>query len=207
MQVVASTISFTVVDIQASSRFFTECLGFTEKLATEDMAVLERTDVGAGVVFVRAEAGYRRGPRHPTLDEAVLTLTVRDLAVCEARLRAGGEFVSRPPRVQSWGERLLAVADPNGITVHLVEWPAPAPLGPRSARHPRRALSAPRDRHHAHEAPPADRALATQSKRRKPPKIGQNTEINTWRSGCEQVEYCAEDEPEERQPSHPVERA
>jgi catechol 2,3-dioxygenase-like lactoylglutathione lyase family enzyme len=125
MHIKPTTISITVDDVAASSRFFTTYLGFTEKLAADDaFACLTAQNDGAGIVFVRCPHRIIDGGgcgRHGT--GLVLTFSVGDIVAHESRLRAGGAAVTRPLRVESWGERLVEVTDPNGIAVQLVEWP------------------------------------------------------------------------------------
>ncbi|MFC7451234.1 VOC family protein [Rhodococcus daqingensis] len=123
MQVTTSTISLTVDDVAASSRFFVTHLGYTEQAAAEGFASLNRPDAAVDVVLLRRgievlPEGFR--DRHA--DGLILAFTVDDLSAQEARMKEEGVAITMALREEPWGEKLFQVTDPNGIVIQFVEW-------------------------------------------------------------------------------------
>lgn len=123
MQITASAVSLTVEDVAASTRFFTDHLGFRVQMSAEGFASLHRDDAGMHVVLLRRgievlPASYR----DQTAAGVIVAFVVRDLEGEERRLRSEGVEISLPLREEPWGERLFQITDPNGVVVELVEW-------------------------------------------------------------------------------------
>ncbi|MFF5975279.1 VOC family protein [Streptomyces sp. NPDC012769] len=126
MHVSASTLSLTVVDVDASRDFFRTHLGYEVAMADDGFCSLTREDAAVGLVLLRK--GTDVLPAEQRDREAgglIVALTVTDLAAEEARLRAAGAPITMPLREEPWGERLFQMTDPNGVVVQLVEWAAP----------------------------------------------------------------------------------
>lgn len=127
MHVTSSAVVLTVDDVTASSRFFTEHLGFREDKAADGFASLRRDDTAIEVMFMqRGIEVLPEDQRDLRASGVVVALVVEDLAVEEKRLRAEGVTISLPLREEEWGERLFQITDPNGVVVELVEWSAAA---------------------------------------------------------------------------------
>lgn len=127
MQITASAVSLTVDDVAASTRFFTDHLGFCVELSADGFVALHREDAGMNLVLLRRgievlPASYR----DRTAAGVIVAFVVRDLDGEHDRLRSEGVEISLPLREEPWGERLFQISDPNGVIVQLVEW----------ARHP-----------------------------------------------------------------------
>ncbi|MFI6301374.1 VOC family protein [Amycolatopsis thailandensis] len=123
MNVLASTVSLTVDDVAASSRFFTEHFGFTEQMAAEGFVSLGHET--AKVAIVLLQAGIEVLPenlRQVRASGVIVAFTVENLEAEEKRLREEGVEITLPLREEPWGERLFMVTDPNGVPVELVEW-------------------------------------------------------------------------------------
>ncbi|MEU1722590.1 VOC family protein [Actinomadura sp. ATCC 39365] len=122
MNVVSSTVVFTVDDLASSSRFFTTHLGFRETLGTPDLVWLSRDDAAADILLHRRDLEQ---PRQASA-QPVVAFTVTGLAREYERLRSEGAPVAGPPRRTPWGEWLVRLTDPNGIVVELTEWITPS---------------------------------------------------------------------------------
>ncbi|MEV0831031.1 VOC family protein [Nonomuraea rubra] len=124
MNIVSSAISLTVVDPVVSSRFFTTHLGFREILTGEDFIALGRDD--AAVDLVLMERDLERWQPGQGLADAVVVFTVTGLATEYERLRSEGATITIPLRREPWGELMMQLTDPNGVTIRLTEWVPPA---------------------------------------------------------------------------------
>jgi predicted enzyme related to lactoylglutathione lyase len=122
MNITATTVALEVEDRNASTRFFTAHLGFREVLATESCVALGRDDASPDIVLIQRDAD--RPPEPPA--RVVVSFSVTGIAAEARRLRAEGAAISRPLRLEPWGEWTLQLTDPNGIVVQLVEWQAPS---------------------------------------------------------------------------------
>ncbi|MCX5208573.1 VOC family protein [Kitasatospora sp. NBC_00240] len=122
MNITSTTVALEVGDPAASSRFFTEHLGFRELLRTDDLIQLERDDGAADILLVTSDTAVAPGP--PLT--GFVSFTVTGIAEAAARLVAEGVTVTSPLALQPWGGWTLGLVDPNGIDVQLAEWSAPA---------------------------------------------------------------------------------
>jgi len=135
MNITASAVLLTVGDPAASSRFFTSHLGFREVLAAEGIIHLSRDDAASDLVVLVGDPELVHDPELPSRQqqsaaaaqaEVVVSFTVTDLAAEHERLRREGARIVLPLRQEPWGERVLRLADPNGVVIQLVEWVPPA---------------------------------------------------------------------------------
>lgn len=125
MRVSSSTISLTVDDVPASSKFLATHFGYTERMAADGFASLGRDDAAVDVVFLRRGIEVLPEPlRDQTAAGTIVAFVVDDLEAEQDRLRAEGVEITLPLREEPWGERLFMVTDPNGISYELVEWAA-----------------------------------------------------------------------------------
>lgn len=130
MQITASTVSLTVDDVSASKEFFTNHLGFTERVAGEEFASLGRDDAAVDIVLLRR--GIEVLPpdqRDQRASGLILAFTITGIEAAQQRLRDRGVPITMPLREEPWGERLFQVTDPNGVVVQFVEWTTPAGPG------------------------------------------------------------------------------
>ncbi|MBT2234470.1 VOC family protein [Nonomuraea sp. NEAU-A123] len=123
MNIVSSTVSLTVADPAASSRFFTSHLGFREILTGEEFIALGRDD--AAVDLVLMERDLERWQPGQGLAEVIVVFTVTGLAAEYERLRREGAPITIPLRREPWGELLVQLTDPNGVAIQLIEWISP----------------------------------------------------------------------------------
>ncbi|MEV4158841.1 VOC family protein [Nonomuraea dietziae] len=121
MNIVASTVVFTVDDPAGSRRFFTTYLGFREVLATPDFTWLSRDDAAADILLRQRDLEQPR----ERIAQPVVAFAVTDLAKEYKRLSVEGAPITRQLRRKPWGEALMRLTDPNGIVVELTEWIAP----------------------------------------------------------------------------------
>lgn len=126
MRITSSTVSLTVDDVPASSKFLERHFGFTERMTADGFASLHRDDAGMDVVFLRRVLEVLPAHlRDRTASGTIVAFVVDDLEAEQERLRTEGVEITLPLRVEPWGERLFLVTDPNGVTYELVDWPAP----------------------------------------------------------------------------------
>ncbi|MBW6437741.1 VOC family protein [Actinoplanes hulinensis] len=124
MQITSSAISLTVDDVPASSKFLADHFGYVVRMSADGFASLGRDDGGVDLIFLRR--GIEVLPpelRQVHTAGTIVAFVVDDLEAEQARLRAEGVEPTLPIREEPWGERLLLVADPNGVVYELVEWP------------------------------------------------------------------------------------
>jgi len=123
MQISSSTVSLTVDDVPASSKFLATHFGYTERMAADGFASLSRDDAAVDVVFLRRGIEVLPEPlREHSAAGVIVAFVVDNLEAEQERLRAEGVEITLPLREEPWGERLFMVADPNGISYELVEW-------------------------------------------------------------------------------------
>ena len=121
MNIVASTVVFTVDDLASSRHFFTTHLGFREVLDTPDFTWLSRDDAAADILLHQRDLEQPR----ERIAQPVVAFAVTDLAKEYARLYAEGTPITRQLWRNPWSEWLMRLTDPNGIVVELTEWIAP----------------------------------------------------------------------------------
>ena len=123
MRVTSSAVSLTVDDVEASTAFFVDHLGYRARMAADGFASLGRDDDAVNLVLLRR--GIEVLPedyRDQHAAGVIVALVVADLEAELARLQAEGVTVTLPLQEEEWGERLFQVKDPNGVVVELVEW-------------------------------------------------------------------------------------
>ncbi|MBF6452906.1 VOC family protein [Nocardia cyriacigeorgica] len=124
MRITESAISLNVADPQASAKFVTDHLGFTEKMSADGFVSLARDDAGMSLIYLRtglksfkpASAAGSAG------DGLLVVFVVDDIDTEYARLRSEGVPIVTPIETEEWGERYFQMADPNGILYQLVQW-------------------------------------------------------------------------------------
>lgn len=92
MNIVSSAVSLTVADPVASSRFFSDHLGFRESLVGERFIGLGRDDAAVDLVLVERDLERWRPGQGPA--EAIVVFAVTGLAAEYERLRAEGAAVT-----------------------------------------------------------------------------------------------------------------
>jgi uncharacterized glyoxalase superfamily protein PhnB len=123
MQISASAVSLTVDDPEASAAFLVEHFGFTQAMAADGFASLQREDAGMSVVFLRTGlASLPADQRDEHAAGLILAFVVDDLEGELARLEGEGVTITMPLTVEPWGERAFQVRDPNRVIVQLVDW-------------------------------------------------------------------------------------
>jgi uncharacterized glyoxalase superfamily protein PhnB len=125
MKITESAVSLNVADPEASARFLTEHFGFTQAMAADGFAALNRPDAGMNIVFLRT--GLPTLPddqRQVHAQGQILAFVVDDLDGELARLQGEGVAITMPLTVEEWGERAFQVRDPNDIIIQLVDWNA-----------------------------------------------------------------------------------
>ncbi|GAA2402461.1 hypothetical protein GCM10010404_70430 [Nonomuraea africana] len=122
MNIVTSTVVFTVDDLAGSRRFFTTHLGFGEVLDTPSFTWLSRADGAADILLRQRDLEL---PRERAA-QPVVAFAVTDLAKESERLQAEGARITTQLRRDAWGEWLMRLTDPNGIIVELTEWIPPS---------------------------------------------------------------------------------
>ncbi|MGW6725298.1 VOC family protein [Nocardia sp. NPDC055029] len=124
MQITGSAISLNVADPQASARFLIDHLGFTEQMATDGFASLQRADAGMNVIYLRTGLSTFKPARiaGSAGDGTLVVFVVDDIDTEYERLRGEGVPIETPIETEEWGERYFQMTDPNGIVIQLVQW-------------------------------------------------------------------------------------
>ncbi|MFE3450794.1 VOC family protein [Nonomuraea sp. NPDC059194] len=121
MNIVTSTIVFTVDDPAAAARFFTTHLGFREVLSTPDFTWLGRDDSAADILLYPRDLELP----HERVAQPAVAFAVTDLVKEYERLYAAGAPITRQLHRNPWGEWLVRLTGPDGIVVELTEWVVP----------------------------------------------------------------------------------
>ena len=127
MRIKSSAISLTVADVNLSSKFLREQLGFEEKFSADGFAYMAHPSAGMDIVFLRV--GMEVLPKHMHSQKAagiIVAFVVDDVEAEESRLSRNGVTITLPLQEDPWGERLFQVEDPNAVTYQIVQWVKPA---------------------------------------------------------------------------------
>jgi catechol 2,3-dioxygenase-like lactoylglutathione lyase family enzyme len=124
MHLLDSAISLNVPDPEASAAFLQEHLGFDVAMADDGFVSLRHPDGGPNVVLLRTGLeSFKPVDRAGSAGEGLLlAFVVESVDVEFERMVAAGVPVVTAPETEPWGERYCQVADPNGLTIQLVEW-------------------------------------------------------------------------------------
>jgi catechol 2,3-dioxygenase-like lactoylglutathione lyase family enzyme len=123
MNILATTVTFTVGEPSASARFLVAHFGFREVLAFDGGAAVEHPGGGPTLFFLREGLeALDPSQRHVRAQGTTLAFTVADIEAEVATLQGNGIRPTSAIRQDEWGERHVQVPDPNGLTVQLVQW-------------------------------------------------------------------------------------
>jgi catechol 2,3-dioxygenase-like lactoylglutathione lyase family enzyme len=130
-------VSFTVADIERSTRFYAR-FGFApvnryQQAGSEldravatvpadmDIQILRRPDGAMLELIAYTRQPSARAARNSVVGAGHIAFVVADIGVAYAQLRADGiEFLSAP-NTDRYGERWVYLRDPDGITVELMQ--------------------------------------------------------------------------------------
>ncbi|CCF65828.1 glyoxalase [Nocardia cyriacigeorgica] len=124
MRITESAISLNVADPQASAKFVTDHLGFTEKMSADGFVSLARDDAGMNLIYLRTGLkSFKPASAAGSAGEGLLVVfVVDDIDTEYVRLQSEGVPIVTPIETEEWGERYFQMADPNGILYQLVQW-------------------------------------------------------------------------------------
>jgi predicted enzyme related to lactoylglutathione lyase len=123
IEVLSSRVLLHPTDLVRSRAFYRDALGlaiYREFGSGEDRGTV--FFLGGGFLEL---SGHSDTPPAPGLE---LWLQVRDLAATHRVLEARGVPVLRPPARMPWGLDEMWIADPDGVSICLVEVPPDHPL-------------------------------------------------------------------------------
>jgi uncharacterized glyoxalase superfamily protein PhnB len=126
MHITASAISLNVENVGASASFLKDHFGFVEDMAYDGFVSLSRPDADFNVIFLHTglatfKPAHLRGRR---ADGILVVFVVDDIDAEYSRVQHEGVSITTPIETEPWGERFFQVADPNGVTIQLVQWVA-----------------------------------------------------------------------------------
>ncbi|MFC3996923.1 VOC family protein [Nocardiopsis sediminis] len=124
MRIARLSTALYVDDVAAGRDFLVGHFGFRPALDSEWVVKLVHDGTPCELILLPRAAH----PDQARAEGVIIALEVADAAAEEARLRAAGVDITLPLLDEDWGERLFQVRDPNGVTVQLVQWLAPAPV-------------------------------------------------------------------------------
>jgi catechol 2,3-dioxygenase-like lactoylglutathione lyase family enzyme len=116
--------SFTVNDLMASLRFYTDVLGFiVADQFKDDNGALMGVMLKAGVCQIGlSQDNWKKGRDRKKGDGFRLWCrTAQDVDALGERIRKGGWRLAEEPADQSWGVRSLSVDDPDGYRVSIYQ--------------------------------------------------------------------------------------
>ncbi|GAB3435477.1 hypothetical protein GCM10027517_04680 [Phycicoccus ginsengisoli] len=123
MQILQSTISLNVDDVEASSTWAQRHLGYEVAMAAEGFVSLTHPTAGLALVYLATGLPtFRPSAAAGHADGLLVVFTVEDVDAEHERMRAQGATVVTPPETEPWGERYAQYADPNGVVYQLVTW-------------------------------------------------------------------------------------
>ncbi|TLG13847.1 glyoxalase [Nocardia cyriacigeorgica] len=124
MRITESAISLNVADPQASAKFVTDHLGFTEKMSADGFVSLAREDAGMNLIYLRTGLkSFKPASAAGSAGQGLLVVfVVDDIDTEYARVQSEGVPIVTPIETEEWGERYFQMTDPNGILYQLVQW-------------------------------------------------------------------------------------
>lgn len=125
MKIAATAISLNVPDVDASARFATTHLGFTEAMSADGFVSLQHpTSAELNLIFLRTGLPTFKPQRiaGSAGRGLLLVFVVDDLDAEYVRMAEAGAEVVTPPETEPWGERFCQFVDGNGIVWQLVQW-------------------------------------------------------------------------------------
>ncbi|WP_217182764.1 VOC family protein [Streptomyces sp. AC495_CC817] len=126
MSITASAISLNVADVEASSSWAQEHLGFSVAMAADGFSSLSHPEAGFHLIYLRTGLStFKPASQAGSAGGLLVVFTVNDIDADYARLRAEGVEIVTPIETEPWGERYFQMADPNGVIYQLVQWVTP----------------------------------------------------------------------------------
>jgi catechol 2,3-dioxygenase-like lactoylglutathione lyase family enzyme len=123
VNILATTLTFTVPEPAASAGFLADHFGYRPVLAFDGGAALEHPAGGPVLFFLRVGLStISPSQRHVTAQGVILALTVSDIEAAVSELQDKGVEPLAGIAQDEWGERHVQFSDRNGLTVQLVEW-------------------------------------------------------------------------------------
>lgn len=116
--------SFTVNDIQASTRWYRDVLGFTLLDEWKDEGQLMAVTLRAGAVdLMLSQDDFAKGrDRKKGVGFRLHCRTVQDVDDIAAEIKARGGTLDQEPTTHPWGVRDFAIVDPNGFKISVGNW-------------------------------------------------------------------------------------
>jgi catechol 2,3-dioxygenase-like lactoylglutathione lyase family enzyme len=114
--------SFTVNDLEKSLAFYVDVLGFSVSERWEHDGELRGVEMKAGsVVFFIGQDDWKKGRDRVKGDGFRLYCsTSQDIDTLAAAIEARGGTLLEEPHDAEWGGRMLAVADPDGFKITIM---------------------------------------------------------------------------------------
>lgn len=126
MHVTQSAISLNVADVEASSSWVQQHLGFEVAMAAEGFVSLSHPDAGFNLIYLATGLPtFKPATAAGHADGVLVVFTVDDVDEEYERLVAAGAAVATPIETEPWGERYAQFTDPNGVVYQLVSWVQP----------------------------------------------------------------------------------
>ena len=126
MRITETAISINVPDVEASSAWVQQHLGFTVAMAADGFCSLAHPSAAFNLIYLRTGLPtFKPASAAVSANGLLVVFTVEDIDADYARLQAQGVDVVTPIETEPWGERYFQMADPNGVIYQLVQWVTP----------------------------------------------------------------------------------
>ena len=126
MRITDTAISLNVPDVEASSTWVQQHLGFTVAMAAEGFSSLTHPEAGANLIYLQTGLPtFKPASAAGRADGLLVVFTVEDIDSYYERLQGQGAEIVTPIETEPWGERYFQMTDPNGVIYQLVQWVTP----------------------------------------------------------------------------------
>lgn len=126
MRITDTAISLNVPDVEASSTWVQQHLGFTVAMAADGFCSLTHPEAGASLIYLRTGLPtFKPASAAGRADGLLVVFTVEDIDTDHERLKGEGVEIVTPIETEPWGERYFQMTDPNGVIYQLVQWVTP----------------------------------------------------------------------------------
>lgn len=115
--------SFTVTDLQRSTAFYRDVLGFVVGEEWRENGTLQGCEMRAGAItFMLSQDDFAKGrDRKKGIGSRLRCSTAQDLDRMAGEIKARGGMLDQEPQLMPWGTREFMITDPDGFKLTFVQ--------------------------------------------------------------------------------------